>query len=402
MMGLTDTPRSERIHIGIFGHTNAGKSSLINALTGQRISIVADLPGTTTDPVHKSMEILPLGPVVITDTPGLDDKTVLGKERIVRAFEVLRSTDLALIVVDGTSIMGKSELAIIMELNERKVPYVIVVNKIDKMKDIDKRRFDNDPAIKGHVFYVSARNKENINELREYLGTLMKGKIKENHMLDNLVKKDDVIILVTPIDESAPKGRMILPQQQAIRDVLHFDGITMVVQVNELEAALRALKNPPALVVTDSQAFASVDKIVPSNIPLTSFSILLARLNYDILYLSESVKKIKDLSVTDTVVISEGCTHHRQCGDIGTVKLPNLIRRFTGIEPRFKFTSGTDFDESIDGAKLIIHCGGCMLNDKEMEHRMELAKAKNIPMTNYGVAIAYMTGILDRALKPLL
>ncbi len=401
-MGLTDTPRSERIHIGIFGHTNAGKSSLINALTGQRISIVADLPGTTTDPVHKSMEILPLGPVVITDTPGLDDKTVLGKERIVRAFEVLRSTDLALIVVDGTSIMGKSELAIIMELNERKVPYVIVVNKIDKMKDIDKRRFDNDPAIKGHVFYVSARNKENINELREYLGTLMKGKIKENHMLDNLVKKDDVIILVTPIDESAPKGRMILPQQQAIRDVLHFDGITMVVQVNELEAALRALKNPPALVVTDSQAFASVDKIVPSNIPLTSFSILLARLNYDILYLSESVKKIKDLSVTDTVVISEGCTHHRQCGDIGTVKLPNLIRRFTGIEPRFKFTSGTDFDESIDGAKLIIHCGGCMLNDKEMEHRMELAKAKNIPMTNYGVAIAYMTGILDRALKPLL
>ncbi len=401
-MGLTDTPRSERIHIGIFGHTNAGKSSLINALTGQRISIVADLPGTTTDPVHKSMEILPLGPVVITDTPGLDDKTVLGKERIVRAFEVLRSTDLALIVVDGTSIMGKSELAIIMELNERKVPYVIVVNKIDKMKDIDKRRFDNDPAIKGHVFYVSARNKENINELREYLGTLMKGKIKENHMLDNLVKKDDVIILVTPIDESAPKGRMILPQQQAIRDVLHFDGITMVVQVNELEAALRALKNPPALVVTDSQAFASVDKIVPSNIPLTSFSILLARLNYDILYLSESVKKIKELSVTDTVVISEGCTHHRQCGDIGTVKLPNLIRRFTGIEPRFKFTSGTDFDESIDGAKLIIHCGGCMLNDKEMEHRMELAKAKNIPMTNYGVAIAYMTGILDRALKPLL
>ena len=278
-MGLTDTPRSERIHIGIFGHTNAGKSSLINALTGQKISIVADLPGTTTDPVHKSMEILPLGPVVITDTPGLDDKTVLGKERIVRAFEVLRSTDLALIVVDGTSILGKSELAIIMELNERKVPYVIVVNKIDKMKDIDKRRFDNDPAIKGHVFYVSARNKENINELREYLGTLMKGKIKENHMLDNLVKKDDVIILVTPIDESAPKGRMILPQQQAIRDVLHFDGITMVVQVNELEAALRALKNPPALVVTDSQAFASVDKIVPSNIPLTSFSILLARLN---------------------------------------------------------------------------------------------------------------------------
>ncbi|MBQ9580697.1 MAG: [Lachnospiraceae bacterium] len=401
-MGLTDTPRSERIHIGIFGHTNAGKSSLINALTGQKISIVADLPGTTTDPVHKSMEILPLGPVVITDTPGLDDKTVLGKERIVRAFEVLRSTDLALIVVDGTSILGKSELAIIMELNERKVPYVIVVNKIDKMKDIDKRRFDNDPAIKGHVFYVSARNKENINELREYLGTIMKGRIKENHMLDNLVKKDDVIILVTPIDESAPKGRMILPQQQAIRDVLHFDGITMVVQVNELEAALRALKNPPALVVTDSQAFASVDKIVPSNIPLTSFSILLARLNYDILYLSESVKKIKELSVTDTVVISEGCTHHRQCGDIGTVKLPNLIRRFTGIEPRFKFTSGTDFDESIDGAKLIIHCGGCMLNDKEMEHRMELAKAKNIPMTNYGVAIAYMTGILDRALKPLL
>ena len=401
-MGLTDTPRSERIHIGIFGHTNAGKSSLINALTGQKISIVADLPGTTTDPVHKSMEILPLGPVVITDTPGLDDKTVLGKERIVRAFEVLRSTDLALIVVDGTSILGKSELAIIMELNERKVPYVIVVNKIDKMKDIDKRRFDNDPAIKGHVFYVSARNKENINELREYLGTIMKGRIKENHMLDNLVKKDDVIILVTPIDESAPKGRMILPQQQAIRDVLHFDGITMVVQVNELEAALRALKNPPALVVTDSQAFASVDKIVPSNIPLTSFSILLARLNYDILYLSESVKKIKELSVTDTIVISEGCTHHRQCGDIGTVKLPNLIRRFTGIEPRFKFTSGTDFDESIDGAKLIIHCGGCMLNDKEMEHRMELAKAKNIPMTNYGVAIAYMTGILDRALKPLL
>lgn len=401
-MGLTDTPQSERIHIGIFGHTNAGKSSLINALTGQKISIVADMPGTTTDPVHKSMEILPLGPVVITDTPGLDDRSILGRERIVRAFEVLRSTDLALIVVDGTSILGKAEITLIGEFNERKIPYVIVVNKLDKMTNLDKMRYDADPMIKGHVFYVSAKNKVNINELREYLGTVMKGRIKETHMLGGLINKDDVIVLVTPIDESAPKGRMILPQQQAIRDVLHFDGITMVVQVNELEAALKALNKAPRLVVTDSQAFASVDKIVPSYIPLTSFSILLARLNYDLAYLAESVKKIKELSVTDTVVISEGCTHHRQCGDIGTVKIPNLIKRFTGIEPKFRFTSGGDFDESIDGAKLIIHCGGCMLNDKEMEHRMNLAKSKNIPMTNYGVAIAYMTGILDRALKPLI
>ncbi|MCR5373892.1 MAG: [FeFe] hydrogenase H-cluster maturation GTPase HydF [Lachnospiraceae bacterium] len=401
-MGLTDTPQSERIHIGIFGHTNAGKSSLINAITGQKISIVADLPGTTTDPVHKSMEILPLGPVVITDTPGLDDKSILGKDRILRAFEVLRSTDLALIVVDGTTVLGKSEISLISEMKERKIPYVIVVNKIDKMKDSDRRRFESDPMVDGHVFYVSARDKVNINELREYLGQLMKGRIKDTHMLDKLVNKDDVIILVTPIDESAPKGRMILPQQQAIRDVLHFGGITMVVQVDELAAALDSLKKAPALVVTDSQAFAGVDRIVPADIPLTSFSILLARLNYDILYLAESVKKLKTLSVTDTVVISEGCTHHRQCGDIGTVKLPNLIKRFTGIEPRFKFTSGGDFDNSIDGAKLIIHCGGCMLNDKEMEHRMELAKSKGIPMTNYGVAIAYMTGILERALKPLL
>ncbi len=401
-MGLTDTPQSERIHIGIFGHTNAGKSSLINAITGQKISIVADLPGTTTDPVHKSMEILPLGPVVITDTPGLDDKSILGKDRILRAFEVLRSTDLGLIVVDGTTVLGKSEISLISEMKERKIPYVIVVNKIDKMKDSDRRRFESDPMVDGHVFYVSARDKVNINELREYLGQLMKGRIKDTHMLDKLVNKDDVIILVTPIDESAPKGRMILPQQQAIRDVLHFGGITMVVQVDELAAALDSLKKAPALVVTDSQAFAGVDRIVPADIPLTSFSILLARLNYDILYLAESVKKLKTLSVTDTVVISEGCTHHRQCGDIGTVKLPNLIKRFTGIEPRFKFTSGGDFDNSIDGAKLIIHCGGCMLNDKEMEHRMELAKSKGIPMTNYGVAIAYMTGILERALKPLL
>lgn len=401
-MGLTDTPQSERIHIGIFGHTNAGKSSLINAITGQKISIVADLPGTTTDPVHKSMEIRPLGPVVITDTPGLDDKSILGKDRILRAFEVLRSTDLALIVVDGTTVLGKSEISLISEMKERKIPYVIVVNKIDKMKDSDRRRFESDPMVDGHVFYVSARDKVNINELREYLGQLMKGRIKDTHMLDKLVNKDDVIILVTPIDESAPKGRMILPQQQAIRDVLHFGGITMVVQVDELAAALDSLKKAPALVVTDSQAFASVDRIVPADIPLTSFSILLARLNYDIMYLAESVKKLKTLSVTDTVVISEGCTHHRQCGDIGTVKLPNLIKRFTGIEPRFKFTSGGDFDNSIDSAKLIIHCGGCMLNDKEMEHRMELAKSKGIPMTNYGVAIAYMTGILERALKPLL
>ena len=401
-MSLTDTPQSERIHIGIFGHTNAGKSSLINALTGQKISIVADYPGTTTDPVHKSMEILPLGPVVITDTPGLDDKSVLGKERILRAFEVLRSTDLALIVVDGTSILGKAEASLIDEFKERKIPYVIVVNKIDRMKDADRRRFDTDPIIEGHVFYVSAREKTNINELREYLGQVMKGMIKETHMLDNLVKKDDVIILVTPIDESAPKGRMILPQQQAIRDVLHFSGITMVVQPDELEAALYSLKNPPALVVTDSQAFATVEKIVPTSIPLTSFSILLARINYDLLYLADSVKKLKDISITDTIVISEGCTHHRQCGDIGTVKLPNLIKRFTGIEPKFRFTSGGDFDKEVDGAKLIIHCGGCMLNDKELEHRMSLAKSMHIPMTNYGIAIAYMTGILDRAIKPLL
>ena len=279
-MGLTDTPQSERIHIGIFGHTNAGKSTLINAITGQKISIVADLPGTTTDPVHKAMEILPLGPVVLTDTPGLDDKSILGKERILRAFEVLRSTDLALIVVDGTTVLGRSEISLISEMKERKIPYVIVVNKIDKMKDADKRRFESDPMVSGHVFYVCARDKVNINELREYLGQLMKGRIKETHMLDRLVNKDDVIILVTPIDESAPKGRMILPQQQAIRDVLHFGGITMVVQVDELAAALNSLKKAPALVVTDSQAFASVDKIVPANIPLTSFSILLARLNY--------------------------------------------------------------------------------------------------------------------------
>ncbi|MBQ7077665.1 MAG: [Lachnospiraceae bacterium] len=401
-MGLTDTPRSERVHIGIFGHTNAGKSSLINALTGQKTSIVSDIEGTTTDPVFKAIELFPIGPCVLIDTPGLNDNSILGKERITKAFEVLGKTDVALIVVDGTSIMGRAEIALINEINVRKLPYLIIVNKADKMTDIDKKRIESDPFVKGHYFLVSAKFNERIDELKTYIGNMFKGKIREDHMLSDLVKKDDVIVLVTPIDESAPKGRMILPQQQAIRDVLHFKGITMVVEPDELEAAIKSLKNPPKLIVTDSQAFAKVGAIVPKNIPLTSFSILLARINYDLNYLVESAKSLKNIKPDDTILISEGCTHHRQCGDIGAVKIPALIKKTLGFEPKIRLTSGTDFASALDGVKLIIHCGGCMLNDKELEHRMELSKEKGIKMTNYGIMIAYMTGILDRAVAPLL
>lgn len=389
-MSLNNTPSSDRIHIGIFGNRNAGKSSLINAITSQNLAIVSDVPGTTTDPVFKAMELLPLGPVVIIDTPGLDDVGELGKMRVDKALGVLEKTDIAVLVIDAKKGMTDNDKVLENKLKEKEIPYIIVFNKAD----LTDKRDEN-------AFYVSCETNENINELKEKLSSLKPEKTEEKRLVGDLIKKGDVVVLITPIDESAPKGRLILPQQQAIRDILDSGAIAVVTREHELSETLSKLSSPPALCITDSQAFKIVSEIVPSDIPLTSFSILFARKKGDLKMLSESAKAVEDLKDGDTVLISEGCTHHRQCGDIGTVKLPNMILKHTKKQINFEFTSGGDFPDDLEKYRLIVHCGGCMLNDKAVKSRMEKAKAKGIPMTNYGTMIAYVTGILERSIKPL-
>lgn len=387
MANLNETPSGERIHIGIFGRRNAGKSALINALTGQQLSIVSDTAGTTTDPVSKAMELLPLGPVMITDTAGLDDVGELGAKRIEKTYQILARTDIALIVVDGTRGMGNEERELLSLISEKKIPHVVVFNKGDIFTKADGN------------FYVSAVTGEGIEELKNKLASLKKADA-DNRLIGNLVAAGDVVILVTPIDASAPKGRLILPQQQVIRDLLESGAMPIVCRETELETALS--KVSPKMVITDSQVFGMVSKLVPSDIPLTSFSMLMARYKGNFAEAVKGAAALDTIKSGDMVLISEGCTHHRQCEDIGTVKLPAWIRKHTGVEPEFVFTSGGEFPSDLSAFKLVIHCGGCTLNQREIARRYEIAEKSGIPITNYGIAIAHMHGILSRAAKPLI
>ena len=393
-MGLTDTPSAERVHIGFFGLRNAGKSSLVNKITGQELSVVSDVKGTTTDPVRKTMELLPIGPVVIIDTPGLDDEGELGKKRIEKTQEILGLTDIAVLVTDASSSFTSEEKDLVELFKARSLPYVIVYNKSDLVEG------DINPSSDNSIV-VSSRTGENIYELKELIGKLVTDSKREKYLVSDLLSEGDMTVLVIPIDESAPKGRLILPQQLVMRDLLDHGLAFASCRTEELKATLDSFKKAPALVITDSQAFAEVSKIVPEDVALTSFSILMARYKGELTRLVEGAQKLASLKDGAKVLISEGCTHHRQCNDIGTVKLPKLIRKFTGKETELDFTSGRDFPSDLSSYDLIVHCGGCMLNDKEMQRRVKTAVEAGVPIVNYGVAIAKMNGILDRSLEPL-
>ena len=394
-MSLNDTPSAERIHIGFFGLRNAGKSSLVNAVTGQDLSLVSDVKGTTTDPVRKAMELLPLGPVVIIDTPGMDDEGDLGKMRVEKARQVLRYTDVAVLVADASKSLQPAERNLLAIFEERQIPYVIAYNKCDLLKQVPQDSADN-------AVYVSALQKINIHQLKERIGRLAAaGEEKERKLVSDLLQPGDLVILVTPIDESAPKGRMILPQQQVLRDVLDAGAMAMVCRETELKQTLDSLDpgRKPRMVITDSQVFGYVSKIVPKEIPMTSFSILMVRYKGDLEAAVHGAAQLSALKAGDKVLISEGCTHHRQCNDIGTVKMPAWIRQFANPEVEFVFTSGGQFPDDLSPYALVVHCGGCMLNDREVQHRTRLAAQAGIPMTNYGIAIAKMHGILERSLE---
>ena len=389
-MALNQTPASERIHIGFFGRRNAGKSSVMNAVTGQNLAVVSDVKGTTTDPVYKTMELLPLGPVMVIDTPGIDDEGELGKLRVTKSRQVLNKTDLAILVVDGTEGMKQEDLEMKELFEKKNIPYLIVFNKSDL--DDEKKRHDN-------IIYVSALTGEGIQELKEKIGTMKKAEV-ERDLVEGLVQAGDLVILVTPIDKAAPKGRLILPQQMTIRALLDHGCMTMVVRDTELADALEKLGRKPNLVITDSQAFGKVSKIVPREIPLTSFSILMARYKGDLEQVIAGVSMLDRIEDGDKILISEGCTHHRQCNDIGTVKLPGWIKDYTKKEIEFCFTSGTEFPEDLAPYKMIVHCGACMLNEREMKYRQAWAKDQKIAMTNYGILIAHVHGILKRSVEP--
>ena len=395
---MNDTPMSNRIHIAFFGKRNAGKSSIVNAVTGQKLAIVSDIKGTTTDPVFKTMELLPLGPVVIIDTPGLDDEGELGELRVKKALEVLTKTDIAVIVIDASIGATKEDLMIMKRVNDYEIPFVVVLNKADLV-------FDNKPTFRmadieeNHVNTViaSAKTNEGIEHLKNVIGSLKKNESKK--LLIDIVKKDDFVVLVVPIDNAAPKGRIILPQQMVIRELLDIGATAIVVKDTEYKDTLSKLSVKPSLVITDSQVFGAISKLTPEDVALTSFSIILARAKGNLDYIVESANVIDSLKDGDIVLVAEGCTHHRQCDDIGTVKIPNLIRKRTGKEVNFEFTSGREYPENLDKYALIIHCGGCMLNDKEIRYRQNKAMKMDKPFTNYGIAIAHMNGILDRSVE---
>lgn len=387
-MGLNDTVSAERIHIGFFGMRNAGKSSLVNAVTGQELAVVSDVKGTTTDPVKKAMELLPLGPVVIIDTPGIDDEGELGGLRIKKAKQALAQTDIAILVVDSQVGLSDKDNELIAEFNARNTPYIIAYNKSDLYS----------APTDGKSIAVSAKNKTNITELKEKIASLAKTAKSEKHIVSDLIKDGDTVVLVIPIDESAPKGRLILPQQQTIRDILDSGCTAICCRDTELSQTLSSLAKKPALVITDSQAFGRVSKDVPSDIPLTSFSILFARYKGDLAKLVEGASMLSKIKDGDKILIAEGCTHHRQCNDIGTVKMPRWIEAFSGVKPEFRFTSGTEFPDNPEEYALIVHCGGCMLNEKEMQSRIGKAVSNGVPIVNYGIAIAHMNGILRRSI----
>lgn len=390
-MGLNNTPMAERVHIGIFGRRNAGKSSIINAMTGQNLAIVSDVAGTTTDPVLKAMELLPLGPVVIIDTPGLDDEGELGRLRVQKAYQVLNKTDIAVVVIDGSVGRTAADEEILERIREKKIPYMIVKNK----SDLQAAEKDEETVIS-----VSAKTGQNIYALKERIAALAPKEDMTRKIVGDLLKPNDLAVLVVPIDSAAPKGRLILPQQQTIRDILEAGAVSVVTRDHELKETLVSLGKKPKLVITDSQIFGRVSKEVPADMQLTSFSILMARYKGDLKPNVKGARALEQLQDGDVVLISEGCTHHRQCEDIGTVKLPRWIKEHTGKELRFEFTSGTEFPLDLSSYKLIVHCGGCMLNEREMKYRLKCAEDQGVPMTNYGICIAYINGILERSLAP--
>ena len=395
-MSLNDTPSGERIHIGFFGRRNAGKSSVVNAVTGQELAVVSDTKGTTTDPVSKAMELLPLGPVLIIDTPGFDDEGQLGELRVRKTKQILNKTDIAVLVIDAVEGLKQCDEELLSIFKEKDIPYLLVYNKEDMLKEEQKDSLveDNNNAV-----YVSALQKMHIQELKEKLAKQIKTENQTLQLVGDLVQPSDLIILVIPIDSAAPKGRLILPQQQVIRDILEAGGAAICVKETELSKLLTDLGNRPSMVITDSQAFAQVSQVVPKEILLTSFSILMARYKG---FLDEAVQgaaAIRQLKDGDRVLISEGCTHHRQCDDIGTVKIPRWLKNYTGKDLTIETSSGREFPENLSPFSLIIHCGGCMLNGREMKYRMKCAKDQHIPFTNYGIAIAHMQGILERSIQ---
>ena len=390
-MSLNGVVSAERVHIGFFGLRNAGKSSVVNAVTGQELSVVSDVKGTTTDPVQKAMEILPLGPVVVIDTPGIDDEGALGEKRVEKTYTILNKTHIAVLVVDALKGKQQADNELISVFEKKSIPYIVVYNKSDLLSAI--------PTPKDNEIYVSALKNENINELKEMAGSLVKDRESGKKIVADLVEKGDVAVLVVPVDESAPKGRLILPQQQVIRELLECGAASVVCRDTELKETLASLGKKPRLVITDSQAFRGVSADTPEDIPLTSFSILFARYKGDLTAVVKGAAKLDKLKDGDRILISEGCTHHRQCNDIGTVKIPALVRKYTGKNLGFYFTSGGEFPDDLSQFALVIHCGACMLNNREMLSRTNHAEACNVPMTNYGIAIAQMNGILRRSIE---
>ena len=391
-MSLNATPSGERVHIAFFGRRNAGKSSLVNAFTGQSLAIVSDVKGTTTDPVSKAMELLPLGPVQIIDTPGIDDVGELGALRVEKTKQVLRKTDLAIVVLDATAPMDQADQALLDLIKARELPHILAFNKADLLEAVPKSR--------ENIIYVSAKTGYHIHELKELAASLAQAAAQERPLVRDLLDPGDTAVLVVPIDKSAPKGRLILPQQQVIRDVLEAGASALVCRDTELSQTLAALAAPPKIVITDSQVFGKVDKLVPPAVPLTSFSILMARYKGDLPLTVAGVAALKTLREGEKVLIAEGCTHHRQCEDIGTVKIPKWLEGYTGKKFQYAFTSGGEFPEDLSSYTLVIHCGGCTLNHKEMAARQRLAREQQVPITNYGVLIAALHGILPRALAP--
>ena len=405
MSSLNATPAGERVHIGLFGKRNAGKSSLINALTGQKLAVVADIPGTTTDPVLKAMELLPLGPVLMMDTAGIDDTGELGQLRVQKSLQVLNKTDIAILVIDSVADITEEDLKLLQRIQDKELSCVVVFTKADvaeknAMQDntVPETKHNAIPSSIPQIS-VSSTTGKHIKELKDLLAHLVPQKKAPFPICADLLQPEDQVLLVTPIDSAAPKGRLILPQQQTIRDIIDRDAVAIITKENNVGSALKNMKKPPVMVITDSQAFGKVNQAVPQEIKLTSFSILMARHKGNLEQAVLGVAALKQLQDGDRILISEGCTHHRQCGDIGTEKLPKWIRDFTGRQFNFSWTSGTEFPADLSPYRLVIHCGGCMLNEREMQYRYRCADDQNVPMTNYGLCIAYVHGILKRSLS---
>ena len=399
-MSMNQTPMSERVHIGFFGKRNAGKSSVLNAVTGQDLAVVSEVKGTTTDPVYKSMELLPLGPVVMMDTPGIDDEGELGELRVKKSYQVLNKTDAAVLVVDGLAGAAEEDAALLERIRRKRIPYTVVLNKQDLASEEIKEQTIQMLGIgREQLLSVSAADGTGINELKERIAQIAKPEELERRIIGDMISPSDFIVLVVPIDSAAPKGRLILPQQQTIRDILEADAVSVVIKEDRVRETIESLGKKPRLVITDSQAFETVAADTPEDILLTSFSILFARYKGNLEMAVKGVTTLDKLKNGDKILISEGCTHHRQCDDIGTVKIPRWIREYTGKEIQFETTSGTQFPDELGEYKLIVHCGGCMLNEREMKYRLSCAEDQGVPITNYGILIAYIKRILKRSVE---